>query len=70
MTSMFKSGNTLAQDVHIPMMPTEFRFFRRYMGWSKRTAARQLGVSVDDVKAFETKGSIPEHIEQVVKRHA
>jgi len=67
---MFKQGNTLAQDVHIPMMPTEFRFFRHYMGWSKRTAARQFGLTVEEVKALETKGPIPEYIEQAVKRYA
>ena len=67
---MFKAGNTLAQDANIPMMPTEFRFFRHYMGWSKRTAARQLGVSVRQVSNFETKGPIPDYIEQVIKRYA
>ncbi|MFC1560701.1 hypothetical protein ACFL3W_02040 [Pseudomonadota bacterium] len=67
---MFKQGNTLAQDGSIRMMPTEFRFFRRYMGWSKRTAANQFGVTVREVETFETKGPIPEYIEQVVKRYA
>ena len=66
---MFKAGNTLAQDAHIPMMPTEFRFFRRYMGWSKRAAARQFGLTVKEIKALETKGPIPGYIEQVVKRY-
>ena len=67
---MFKQGNTLAQDERIRMMPTEFRFFRRYMGWSKRTAANQFGVTVGEVETFETKGPIPEYIEQAVKRYA
>ena len=66
---MFKQGNTLAQDERIRMMPTEFRFFRRYMGWSKRTAANQFGVTVNEVETFETKGPIPEYIENIVRRH-
>ena len=66
---MFKPGNHLASDVTFHMTGTEFRFYRRLYGWSRRQAAYQFGVTLDDIDSFESSGHIPEHIEAAVKQY-
>jgi len=66
---MFKPGNDLASGVTFRMTGTEFRFYRRLYGWSRRQAAYQFGVTPDDIDTFESSGRIPEHIEDAVKQY-
>ena len=64
---MFKSGNTLAADVEIPMSRIEFKRWRQFNGWTKSQAAKQLGLDLESVDQFETVGKIPEYIENIVR---
>jgi DNA-binding XRE family transcriptional regulator len=60
---MFKLGNTSAENINFPMTRTEFKSWRRLLGWSQSQAARQLGLDKSDITDYETRGHIPESVQ-------
>ena len=62
---MFKQGNTSAENIVFPMTTTEFRSWRRLLGWSQSQTARQLGLDESNIVGYETRGHIPESVQVV-----